>query len=254
MKPSLCLKHAAVCVTDLKKSLDFFVQELGFVPYHTTDPDWAMVQSEGSTLSLVRVRVKNPTSMAGAMGSHPAHVGVVAKTVEAVEKLHVRLKAIQGLVVGTVESHRDGSRGFYFQDFDGNQFECIFIPFQGQSQKLDTAVVLVAHASQEAHWKQAVERLAVTVQRHAPGRRVVLVYLELGQPTLETVTQALYQDGLRKFEIMPVGFASAAQGANDIPLQVKACQHRFTDGTFTIRAALGEHAAVIEAMAAASLE
>ena len=124
----LALRHAAICVTDLARSLDFFTRVLGFTSYHTRDKDWMMVQSEGTTLSLLRVGKKDPVSMAASSGAHPAHLGLVATSKEEVKRFHVRLKGVEGINVGTIELHRDGSEGFYFRDFDGNQFECIFIP------------------------------------------------------------------------------------------------------------------------------
>lgn len=249
---TVAIKHAAVCVTDLNRAKQFFCENFGFREYHTSDNDWMMLESEGTTLSLVRVTKKAPISMAAAKGGHPAHLGLVVKTREAVDVFQARMKGIMGVTTGSIEEHRDGSRGFYFQDIDGNQFECIFIPYEGLRPDKDSALVLIAHGSRDANWREPLERLRANVARHSQ-RRIDLCYMEMCSPGLKDVIAAGYEKGVRSFEVVPVFLATGAHVTNDIPKLVKEAEAQYGDCTFTIRKALGEEPGVMEALTAAAL-
>lgn len=248
----LSLRHAAVCVLDLDRSQRFFIEHLGFSAYHVSDPDWRMLQSEGTTLSLVRVGKKEPVSPASARSGHPAHVGLVAQSRSEMKALHERLKVVEGVTVGAVEQHRDRSEGFYFKDFDGNQFELIFIPYETSGADLKHALILIAHGSRDARWRLPLEKLKETVGRHT-SRPLGLCYMEFCSPTLLETVANFRKSGIESFEIVPVFLSSGAHVAEDIPRLIEECRKQNPNCMFELRAAVGESDAVREAMAAVIL-
>lgn len=251
----LTLRHAAIAVTDMKRSLEFFIKVLGFQSYRTTDSDWVMVSRLGTTLSLVRVTHKNPISMAAAKGSHPAHLGLVTGSHAAVDALHEKLKGMSGIQCGSIELHRDGSRGFYFTDFDGNQFEIIFIPYRDVSQPVSTATVLIAHGSREEKWQKPFRALKDRVQQHLGKNAVVeLCYMEFCQPTLEQVVEGIVaRDANVEIVVIPVFLASGGHVDRDIVLQVENVRKQF-GCKIEVKPPLGESVGVAEALAAAVVD
>jgi sirohydrochlorin cobaltochelatase len=251
----LTLRHAAIAVTDMKRSLELYTQVLGFQNYHTTDSDWAMVSRLGTTLSLVRVTHKNPVSLAAAKGSHPAHLGLVASSHAAVDALHAKLKAVNGIQSGSIESHRDGSRGFYFTDFDGNQFEIIFIPYRDATRPVSTATVLIAHGSREEKWQKPFRALKDRVQEHLGKDAIVeLCYMEFCEPTLEQVVGSIMaRDKSMEIVLMPVFLASGGHVDRDIPLQVESARKQF-GCKIEIKPPLLESSGVAEAFTAAIID
>lgn len=111
------MTHAAVRVSSIKSSMDFFVK-LGFKPAWAGQEDWGMVKANGTTLALIE---KNHDV-------HPPHIGLVVEQKEQVYEVHQRLKEMSLPDLGQPKEHRDKSVSFYFKDHDGNQFELLWLP------------------------------------------------------------------------------------------------------------------------------
>lgn len=113
----LKMTHAAVKVSSVKKSLEFFTG-LGFRTAWAGQEDWGMVKSNGTTLALIE---KNHEI-------HPPHIGIVVDRKEDVDAAYSRLKTLGAKDISDPKDHRDKSRSFYFRDPDGNQFELLWLP------------------------------------------------------------------------------------------------------------------------------
>jgi sirohydrochlorin cobaltochelatase len=255
LEQELTLRHAAIAVTDLARSLAFYMEVLGFRSYRTTEKDWAMVSRLGTTLSLVHVTHKSPVSLAAAKGSHPAHLGLVASSHAGVDALHAKLKGISGIQCGSIESHRDGSRGFYFTDFDGNQFEIIFIPYRDAAQPVSTATVLIAHGSREEKWQKPFRTLKDQVQEHLGKDAIVeLCYMEFCEPTLEEVVGSIMgRDKSVEIVLIPVFLASGGHVDRDIVEQVQSVRKKY-GCKIEVKPPLGESPGVAEAFASAIVD
>lgn len=111
------MSHAAVKVSSVKKSMEFFTK-MGFKPAWSGQDDWGMVKSDGTTLALIE---KNHEV-------HPPHIGLVVDTKEMVDQAYDRLQEMGASALSAPKDHRDKSRSFYFKDPDGNQFELLWLP------------------------------------------------------------------------------------------------------------------------------
>ncbi|MEN9203953.1 MAG: VOC family protein [Thermostichus sp. DG_1_6_bins_120] len=109
------LGHVAVRVENIAKAVEFY-QQLGMVNVWQ-DEDWAYMKAGEDGLALL-----GP----GYRAAGP-HFGFVFDTLQELEQEHQRLKS-QGIPVGAIHTHRDGTASFYGKDPDGNLFEFLYEP------------------------------------------------------------------------------------------------------------------------------
>jgi sirohydrochlorin cobaltochelatase len=245
---ALGLRHAALECTDLKKSAAFYCDNLGFTSYYDGDVDWGMLFLGDTYLSLVPV---NAVEKSEKRGSHQTHLGLVYSSRADIDALHADLSA-KTVKVSKVETHRDGSYGFYVADPDGNALECITIPHRSHSeQTTGEAWVLIAHGSRDPRWAEPFKVLAETLQTHVPTIPVHLCFMEMTEPSLHTVVDKIVASGVRWIQLFPVFLSGGgAHMQRDIPGLVDACKTRFPSIEFTCSKAIGETALVQQAMVA----
>ncbi len=256
MSEILGLRHAAVPVQNLQRALDFYCNSLGFHRYHTNDEDWAMVALGGTSISLVPMQEEIGITPRG--GSHPAHLGITVRNPETVNRLYSQLSSLTTIRTSSPKQHRDGSYGFYFTDTEGNQLECIFIPYgvcPPASESKSTGTILLAHGSRNPQWKQPFEHLLDLAKMHASHLQWELAYMELAQPSLsEAVQQLMQQNSLHCICILPVFMATGEHLIKDIPAILEPLQEEYPKTQFKLFPALGESALVQEAFVTAAIE
>ena len=108
--------NATIYVSDLGRSVRFYVETLGFKLIERFGDEWAAVDAgDGLVLGLHPARVDGP--MPGAAGSIQVGFNVTTPIAEVVEVLENRGVAFHGRVVGGVD---DVVRLAFFSDPDGN--------------------------------------------------------------------------------------------------------------------------------------
>ena len=105
----------------------------------------------------------------------------------------------------------------------------------------EALLVLYAHGSRDPVWRSYFEKLASDLQRDLEPDMVELAYMEFASPTLEDIVSSAYEQGVRRFRLLPLFFAGGAHVANDIPEQVDAVRALFPDATVDILPPVGEH-------------
>jgi len=115
------------------------------------------------------------------------------------------------------------------------------------------ALVLFAHGARDPRWAEPFEAVAGRVRAAAPGLPVVLAYLELMAPTLAAAVDKLVADGATTVDVVPLFLGTGGHLREDLPPLVDALRSAHPDVTIRLHAAIGEHAAVSEAMARAAL-
>lgn len=101
------LDHVAVCSADIEKSVEWYQQQFGASVLYQ-DKTWAFLQVGGNKLALVTP------------GQHPPHLAFSVteeQLAEASQKAGI-----------PIDKHRDGTRGIYVRDPDGNAVELISYP------------------------------------------------------------------------------------------------------------------------------
>jgi sirohydrochlorin cobaltochelatase len=110
------------------------------------------------------------------------------------------------------------------------------------------AIVLFAHGARDPRWAEPFERLRTLVADRAYGP-VRLAYLELMTPSLETTVDELVAGGIDDVTLIPVFLGQGGHVRNDLPRLVDAMRARHAALDVRIAPAVGEDAAVLDAIA-----
>ena len=115
------------------------------------------------------------------------------------------------------------------------------------------AIVLFAHGARDPRWAEPFEAVAAQVRAAAPGCAVVLAFLELMAPSLGDAVAGLVAAGATRVDVVPLFLGSGGHLRSDLPPLVDALRAAHPAVEVRLHAAIGEHAAVVEAMAAAAV-
>jgi sirohydrochlorin cobaltochelatase len=115
------------------------------------------------------------------------------------------------------------------------------------------ALVLFAHGARDPRWAEPFEAVAERVRAAAPRLPVVLAYLELMAPTLADAVSEVVAEGATTVDVVPLFLGTGGHLRDDLPPLVDALRGAHPEVTIRLHAAIGEHAAVSEAMARAAL-
>ena len=118
---------------------------------------------------------------------------------------------------------------------------------------MDRAIVLFAHGARDPRWAEPFALVAERVRAGAPGCRVALAFLELMTPSLGDAAAGLVAAGATRIDVVPLFLGTGGHLRQDLPSLVDALRAAHPAVDFRLHAAIGEHAAVIEAMAAAAV-
>jgi sirohydrochlorin cobaltochelatase len=116
------------------------------------------------------------------------------------------------------------------------------------SNSTTTSLVLFAHGSRNKAWRAPFEQIAkkVAAQTHCV---VELAFLELMEPSLPQILQAMAQQNTQKIVIVPLFFGLGNHVANDLTALVDAFTRQHPSVQVDIKAPLGESDVVLNAMA-----
>ena len=118
---------------------------------------------------------------------------------------------------------------------------------------MNSCLILFAHGARDARWAEPFEAVAARIRQAAPDRLIELAFLEMMTPDLAEATRRAAAAGATRIDIVPLFLGTGGHLRMDLPPLVEGI--RGTHPTLDIRLheAIGEHAAVIEAIAAAAL-
>lgn len=102
----------------------------------------------------------------------------------------------------------------------------------------DPRIILLAHGSSDQRWCQTFEKLATPTLESVAGSRIA--YMELAEPSLETIISEGKQDGIDTFTIIPLFLAAGRHLRKDVPGMIKELQATH-DVTITLAPPIGEN-------------
>ena len=120
----LGLRHVALNVRSVAKSVEFYSTVLGMKLEWMPDPENAYLTSGHDNLALHQLP----------QGSEPGpvqtvhHIGFVVRRAEDVDEWAQRVRAHGIALAAEPKTHRDGARSFYFHDPDGLLIQLIYHP------------------------------------------------------------------------------------------------------------------------------
>ena len=110
------------------------------------------------------------------------------------------------------------------------------------------AIVLFGHGARDARWREPFDRLLALWKAQHPKVLVELAFLELMQPSLEEAVSSLGAAGATEVAVVPVFFGQGGHLRNDFPVLLTACQDKFPGIQLSATPAVGEDAAVLQAI------
>jgi catechol 2,3-dioxygenase-like lactoylglutathione lyase family enzyme len=119
----LGVRHLALRVRNLKRSLDFYTRIMNMRVEWQPDADNAYLTSGSDNLALHQVSAVAETTAAAL-----DHFGFLVATPDEVD-LWARDLTSRGIeLVQQPKTHRDGARSIYFRDPDGNLIQLLYHP------------------------------------------------------------------------------------------------------------------------------
>ena len=115
------------------------------------------------------------------------------------------------------------------------------------------AIVLFAHGARDPRWAEPFAAVAASVRAALPGCSVALAFLELMEPTLADAAAELVAAGATRIDVVPLFLGTGGHLRSDLPRLVDALRAMHPAVEVRLHAAIGEHAAVVEAMATAAV-
>ncbi len=114
-------------------------------------------------------------------------------------------------------------------------------------------LILFAHGARDARWALPFESVAQRIRQQQPDIHVRLAFLELMSPKLLEAGAALCDAGCSRIEILPLFLGMGGHLRKDLPPMVDQLRAQYSSVRWTLHAPLGEHEAVMQAMASAAL-
>ncbi len=117
-----------------------------------------------------------------------------------------------------------------------------------------TGIVLFAHGSRDARWREPVEAVARRMTELSPNAPVVCAYLELMAPDLPAAAAGLVAQGVHAVRIVPLFLGIGKHVREDLPGLIDGLRTAHPGVEFSLQTAVGEDARVIELLAQIALQ
>jgi sirohydrochlorin cobaltochelatase len=116
-----------------------------------------------------------------------------------------------------------------------------------------TGLLLFAHGARDPAWAAPFEAVARQIAGARPDVPVRLAFLEFMAPTMAEAGAALTAAGCGEVHVMPLFLGAGGHVRKDVPQLLADLRAAHPAVRFTLHAAIGEHPAVVAAMAQAAL-
>ena len=113
--------------------------------------------------------------------------------------------------------------------------------------------LLLAHGARDPAWSAPFEAVAARVRGASPATPVALAFLEFMQPDLVSAGERLVDQGCAAVDVVPLFLGTGGHVRKDVPILIERLRSSRPGVAVTLRRAIGEHPAVVDAMAAGVL-
>ncbi|MDH4391221.1 MAG: CbiX/SirB N-terminal domain-containing protein [Aquabacterium sp.] len=118
----------------------------------------------------------------------------------------------------------------------------------------DTGLLLFAHGARDPQWARPFEAVAARCKAQRGDARVALAFLEFMAPDLVAGGNTLVAAGCTAVDVVPLFLGAGGHVRKDLPVLLARLQDAHPAVRFTLRPAVGEAAALVDAMAAVALD
>ncbi len=116
---------------------------------------------------------------------------------------------------------------------------------------MTTGLLLFAHGARDPRWADPFNAVAERLRAQRPGVPLRLAFLEFMAPDIAAAAGELAAAGCTQVEVLPLFLGAGGHVRNDVPRLLETLRERHGGVTFRLHPAIGEHALVVDAIAAA---
>ena len=116
-----------------------------------------------------------------------------------------------------------------------------------------TGLILLAHGSRDALWRQPIEAVLKAVQQTHPQSLAACAYLEACAPDLPTAARGLVEAGATHIPVLPLFLGTGKHAREDIPKLVQEISDTHPQVAVDLQPAVGEHPRVTALLAELAL-
>lgn len=111
------------------------------------------------------------------------------------------------------------------------------------------AIILFAHGSRDPLWHKPIQAVAQRITQRSPQTVVRCAYLELTEPDLPHVVNALATEGVRSLSVVPMFLGVGRHAREDLPLLIASLKKEHPHIDISCQPAVGEQTALLDLLA-----
>ncbi|MEN2432035.1 CbiX/SirB N-terminal domain-containing protein [Comamonas sp. F1-6] len=117
-----------------------------------------------------------------------------------------------------------------------------------------TGLILLAHGSRDALWRQPIEAVHQLVEAMRPDLPCICAYLDACAPDLPAATQTLIAQGVKHLIVLPLFLGTGKHAREDIPRLLDELRRQHPGCRFDLQTAAGENPRVTSLLAQLAIE
>ena len=111
------------------------------------------------------------------------------------------------------------------------------------------AIILFAHGSRDPLWHKPIQAVAERIGQRSPSTVVRCAYLELTEPDLPHVANALVAEGATRLCVVPMFLGVGRHAREDLPTLITALQAAHPTVDISCQPAVGEQNSLLDLLA-----
>jgi sirohydrochlorin cobaltochelatase len=115
------------------------------------------------------------------------------------------------------------------------------------------AIILFAHGSRDPLWHKPIQAVAERISQRAPRTVVRCAYLELTEPDLPHVTNALVAEGATSLNVVPMFLGVGRHAREDLPALIQTLKTAHPAVDIHCQPAVGEQDSLLDLLAEIAL-